>query len=92
MSEYAKKYDRPCPPCANCGSELYEKFLGNGGGWAKTDKVTDEAHGERQCVRLLRAKVVAITTIIDGWDRNPDRSDGAVKSVALGAIFDVIMA
>jgi hypothetical protein len=55
MSDAWKKHDRPCPPCANCGAELYEKFWGNGG-WAKTDKATGEAHSERDCiVRLTTA-------------------------------------
>ena len=30
MSEHWKKHDRPCPPCTNCGAELYEKFWGGG--------------------------------------------------------------
>jgi len=55
MSEAWRKQDRPCDPCANCGAELYEKFWGNGG-WAKTDKATDRAHSELDCVvRLTNA-------------------------------------
>jgi hypothetical protein len=56
MSETWKKQDRPCQPCADCAdcAELYEKFWGNGG-WAKTDKATDRAHGPDDCV--LRAEV-----------------------------------
>lgn len=59
MSEAWKKHDRPCPPCADCGAELYEKFWGNGG-WAKTDKATDEGHGKRHCVRRLTSAMQSI--------------------------------
>jgi hypothetical protein len=52
MSEAWKKHDRQCPPCRYCGAELYEKFWGNGG-WAKTDKATDQAHSDRDCVARL---------------------------------------
>jgi hypothetical protein len=58
MSEEWKKNDRPCPPCVNCGAELYEKFWGNGG-WAKTDKGTDEMHSERKCIANLKARKVS---------------------------------
>jgi hypothetical protein len=55
MSEAWKHHDRPCPPCADCGAELYEKFWGNGG-WVKTEKGTvTKTHGERDCVRRLVA-------------------------------------
>ncbi len=56
MSEAWKKHDRPCPPCANCGAELYEKFWGNGG-WAKTDKAADKTHHDSDCVKVLKARV-----------------------------------
>ena len=56
MSEHWKKQDRECPPCPDCGAELYEKFWGNGG-WAKTDKTTDKAHSEEDCVFRLTGAI-----------------------------------
>jgi hypothetical protein len=56
MSEEWKKHDRRCPPCEHCGAELYEKFWGNGG-WARTDKVTDRSHGDRDCIRRLQSEL-----------------------------------
>ena len=37
MSDAWEKRDRACPPCPDCGTELYEKFWGNGG-WVRTEK------------------------------------------------------
>ena len=54
-----KSQDRECPPCIHCGTVLYEKFWGNGG-WARTDKATDEHHGDRDCVRALKAQVATL--------------------------------
>lgn len=59
MSDDWKKQDRPCPPCATCGAELYEKFWG-GGGWAKTDKATEETHSERDCIVRLKEKLATV--------------------------------
>jgi hypothetical protein len=61
MSEEWKKQDRSCPPCPDCGTALYEKFLGNGG-WVLTEMETSDsnrlskAHEPSDCVRVLRAK------------------------------------
>ena len=55
MSEEWKKQDRPCPPCEDCGTFLYEKFWGNGG-WAKTEIGNDEPHDSSDCVKVLRKK------------------------------------
>jgi hypothetical protein len=60
MSDAWKKHDRPCPPCPDCGAELYEKCWGNGG-WAKTDKATDRSHHDSDCVKRLR------DAIDDAW-------------------------
>jgi hypothetical protein len=57
MNEEWKKQDRPCPPCANCGEELYEKFWGNGG-WAPTSKATDKTHSDRDCVASMRMQLI----------------------------------
>ena len=57
MSEEWKKQDRECAPCKNCGTELYEKFWGNGG-WAPTEKLTERFHDDSRCVRALRAQHV----------------------------------
>lgn len=51
-----KKRDRECPPCPNCGTELYEQFWGNGG-WVKADKATNEMHHESDCVAVLKKKL-----------------------------------
>lgn len=56
MRDEWKKQDRPCPPCPDCGTELYEKFWGNGG-WVRTDKATDRTHIPDDCVRVLKAKL-----------------------------------
>jgi ssDNA-binding Zn-finger/Zn-ribbon topoisomerase 1 len=56
MSDSWKKHDRPCEPCPDCGTELYEKFWGNGG-WVRTEKATDKTHHESDCVRVLKAKL-----------------------------------
>ena len=64
MSEEWKKHDRPCPPCTNCGAELFEKFWGNGG-WAKTDKATSESHSERDCIARLRKEVTSLRLVLD---------------------------
>lgn len=53
-----KKHDRACPPCEDCGTELYEQFWGNGG-WVRTDKTTGKTHCERDCIRVLKAKLAA---------------------------------
>lgn len=63
MSEACKKHDRPCAPCTNCGTELYEKFWGNGG-WAKTDKVTNEGHGQDECIKVLQADLNRLTQAV----------------------------
>lgn len=54
MSDEWRKQDRPCPPCPDCGTELYERFWGNGG-WARTERATDKDHGPGDCVKRLRA-------------------------------------
>jgi hypothetical protein len=54
-----KKQDRPCPPCPDCGTELYEKFWGNGG-WMPTEKATDKNHGPSDCVPKLRLRVIEL--------------------------------
>ncbi len=59
MSEAWKKQDRPCPPCPDCGADLYEKFWG-GGGWAKTDKATERAHDSTDCVVAMRAHLARL--------------------------------
>jgi hypothetical protein len=64
MSEEWKKYDRPCPPCANCGVVLYEKFWGNGG-WAKTEKSTDKTHGASDCVKRMAMELKRTRAIVD---------------------------
>lgn len=53
MSSSWEDQDRLCPPCPDCGTELYEKFWGNGG-WSKTDKATNRSHGPEDCVRVLK--------------------------------------
>ena len=63
MSEEWKKHDRPCPPCVNCGAELYERFWGNGG-WAKADKATGKCHSERDCIVRLKAQL-AVRPVTD---------------------------
>lgn len=55
MSEEWRKQDRPCPPCRECGVELYERFWGNGG-WAKTEKGDVEPHTAEDCVRVLKTR------------------------------------
>lgn len=62
MSEAWKKRDRPCPPCPDCGTELYEAFWGNGG-WARTDKLTGKTHHESDCVRVLKVKLAEKGTL-----------------------------
>ena len=59
MSEAWKKQDRACPPCPDCGTELYEKFWGNGG-WMPTEKATERAHGPSACVPKLRLRVIEL--------------------------------
>jgi hypothetical protein len=49
---------KPCLSCADCGTELYEKFWGNGG-WAPTETATGKTHGPEDCVKVLRAKLDA---------------------------------
>lgn len=61
MSEEWRKQDRPCPPCADCGVALYEKFWGNGG-WVKTD-MHDKAHTSDDCVVGLRARLRVVREI-----------------------------
>jgi hypothetical protein len=76
MSEEWKKHDRPCAPCVDCGAELYEKFWGSGG-WARTDKTTDEAHSDSDCVANLKANISdaddALTGLLNDMANNPDR-------------------
>ncbi len=64
MSEHWKKHDRPCPPCADCGAELYEKFWGNGG-WAKTEIGTDKMHSSSECVKRLKSQPARKVTDAD---------------------------
>ena len=59
MSEAWNKHDRACPPCPDCGTELYEKFWGNGG-WAKTEIATDRGHGPDDCVKRLKHPLESI--------------------------------
>jgi hypothetical protein len=61
MSDAWKKHDRACPPCRDCGTELYEKFWGNGG-WAATEKATDKTHDYSDCVKVLRALIREVVT------------------------------
>jgi hypothetical protein len=63
MSDSWKEHDRPCPPCPDCGAELYERFWGNGG-WAKTDKATGGGHGTTDCVLRLRRRVVSLESAV----------------------------
>jgi hypothetical protein len=58
MSEDWKTRDRPRPPCVGCGEELYDKFYG-GGGWVPTEQATDKTHSDRDCVKVLKAKLAA---------------------------------
>jgi len=72
MIEEWKKHDRPCPPCPKCGTELYEKFWGNGG-WVVSDRSTEETHWDGDCVERLRRilrEVVAAQDIVD--DKRPN--------------------
>ena len=78
MSEHWKKHDRPRPPCTNCGAELYEKFWG-GGGWAKTDKSTDEAHSERDCIVRLHGRMQTILDIAEARLRDDRVRDNNVR-------------
>jgi hypothetical protein len=75
MSEEWKKQDRPCPPCPDCGVELYEKFWGNGG-WVGSDKDTDKAHEALDCVRVLSAKVDRMKSALAWY---VDVGEGAAK-------------
>jgi hypothetical protein len=82
MSEEWKKHDRPCPPCANCGAELYEKFWGNGG-WAKTDKATGESHSESDCIVRLRKEVTSLRMVLDAAEHvagTPSDDPGELRS------------
>ena len=74
MSEEWKKQDRPCPPCPDCGVELYEKFWGNGG-WVSTERETadstrpSKAHGPSDCVKVLRDKFTRFITAYESMRR-----------------------
>ena len=61
MSEDWKQHDRPCPPCEDCGTFLYEKFWGNGG-WTKTD-MNGKAHSPSDCVVGLRTRLGIVRAI-----------------------------
>jgi len=87
MSEAWKKHDRPCPPCANCGAELYEKFWGNGG-WAKTDKATDAMHDASDCVKVVRATLDAVRLELVDTRKNLDECRDAWRGQRL-ALHDV---
>jgi hypothetical protein len=49
-----KSQDRPCPPCSDCGADLYEQSWGYGG-WPRADKATDELHTQARCIANLKA-------------------------------------
>jgi hypothetical protein len=72
MSETWKDKDRSCAPCRDCGTELYDKFWGNGG-WVPTETGTDKAHGPTDCVKVLRARWVQMRQ----WAR--DCAPGTLK-------------
>ncbi len=83
MRDEWQKQDRPCPPCADCGAELYEKFWGNGG-WVRTDKATDRMHDATDCVKVLRAKwdAVALSKTAHVLAVDVDDMMGALRLVA----------
>jgi hypothetical protein len=56
VQEGWRKHDRECAPCPDCGTELYEKFWGNGG-WVKTEKKTEKPHDAADCVKTLKRKL-----------------------------------
>jgi hypothetical protein len=60
MREQWKSQDRPCPPCRDCGEELYEQFWGNGG-WTKVEKATEAPHDERQCIARLKTAAAHVS-------------------------------
>jgi hypothetical protein len=81
MREHWKAKDRPCPPCAQCGEELYEQFWGNGG-WAKAEKASDEMHSDRGCVRRLKSALDAA----DQRVREQSRELAAMRPLVQAAV------
>ena len=59
-----KSQDRECPPCSHCGEVLYEKFWGNGG-WQRTSKATDQAHGASDCIKRMALELKTTRAIVD---------------------------
>jgi hypothetical protein len=82
-----KSQDRVCPPCANCGAELYKAFWGNGG-WVKTEKAPDRMHGSSCCVKRMAAELQRMRVQLGGLKGWCERNghDYALKMVlaALG--------
>ena len=72
MSDEWKKKDRECPPCSDCGTDLYEKFWGNGG-WAQTEMATEQTHGKGTCVAVLKRKLGASSNYVADTETCPHK-------------------
>jgi hypothetical protein len=89
--EIWKKQDRECPPCPDCGAELYEQFWGNGG-WVKAEKAGDgeRMHSERRCIGFLAARLgelqAAALAVVEASGRDGDWSaerDALAKAIGV---------
>lgn len=93
MSEW-KTHNRPRPPCQNCGTELYDKFWGNGG-WVPTEVGEGERmHTERDCVKVMRSKLADRLAILDGVQRILTSQEGWEERArrALALVTDYLTA
>ena len=83
MSDEWEKQDRECPPCKDCGTEMYEKFWGNGG-WAQTEKATKQTHGKETCVAVLKSKLKALVAEVSPPCCAPAEESGPPSALAEG--------
>jgi hypothetical protein len=57
---------RPCPPCANCGVELHERYWGQGR-WMKMEPciIHLQGHGPPDCMRVLKSRVAQLEALVE---------------------------